>query len=159
MIDDKVADYVQDVLAESDETVIIGRDNFIQDNYSTDRIYTDSLAPRQNLGSSEVFDSVAENMKYKTTYKQIFTVDFVGPNAETNANNFINLQSSERGVLSRETNQFNVLLGNNLTNIKDQKGNEYYNRYQLEIMVIFTEETQIDVPRFDEAQYVLTVDL
>ena len=159
MINVLVANYVKDVLQFDETKIIIGRLNFIQDNYSTDRIYIDTLAPRQNLGSSEKFDDVLEKMKYVTTFKQVFTIDFIGENLDTNVNDFINLQNSERAILASEQNSIRVLLSNNINNVKDLKGKIYYNRTQLEIMVTFSEETQIDVPRFDTAQTVLTIDL
>jgi len=159
MINVLVANYVRDVLQFDETKIIIGRLNFIQDNYSTDRIYIDTLAPRQNLGSNENFDGDLETMKYITTFKQVFTIDFIGPALDTNVNDFINLQNSERAILASEENSIRVLLSNNINNVKDLKGKIYYNRTQLEIMVTFSEQTEIDVPRFDTAQTVLTIDL
>lgn len=159
MINVLVANYVRDVLQFNETKIVLGRLNFIQDNYTTDRIYIDTLAPRQNLGSNEKFDDVLEKMKYITTFKQVFTIDFIGENLDTNVNDFINLQNSERAILASEENSIRVLLSNNINNVKDLKGKIYYNRTQLEIMVTFSEQTEIDVPRFDTAQTVLTIDL
>jgi hypothetical protein len=97
-------------------------------------------------------------MTYATTYKQIFTIDFIGSNSETNVNDFVNLQNSERAYTSSKNESISVLIGNNINKIKDQKGKEYYNRYQVEVMVYFYEQTQISQDRFDEAQTVYLID-
>jgi hypothetical protein len=158
MIDIKIAKYVTDVLLFDSSKVIISRENFVLNDFADNKIFIDTIANRQNLGSNEIFDGTNENMTYVTTYKQIFTIDFIGSGAETNVNDFVNLQNSERAYTSSKNESISVLIGNNINKIKDQKGNEYYNRYQVEVMVYFYEQTQISQDRFDEAQTVYLID-
>jgi hypothetical protein len=158
MIDIKIAKYVTDILLFDSSKVIISRENFVLNDFADNKIFIDTIANRQNLGSNEIFDDTNENMTYVTNYKQIFTIDFIGSNAETNVNDFLNLQNSERAYTSSKNESISVLIGNNINKIKDQKGNEYYNRYQVEVMVYFYEQTQISQDRFDEAQTVYLID-
>jgi hypothetical protein len=158
MIDIKIAKYVTDVLLFDSSKVIISRENFVLNDFVDNKIFIDTIANRQNLGSNEIFDDTNENMTYVTTYKQIFTIDFIGSDAETNVNDFLNLQNSERAYTSSKNESISVLIGNNINKIKDQKGKEYYNRYQVEVMVYFYEQTQISQDRFDEAQTVYLID-
>lgn len=158
MIDIKIAKYVTDVLLFDPSKVIISRENFVLNDLIDNKIFIDTIANRLNLGSNEIFDGTNENMTYATTYKQIFTIDFIGSNAETNVNDFLNLQNSERAYTSSKNESISVLIGNNINKIKDQKGKEYYNRYQVEVMVYFYEQTQISQDRFDEAQTVYLID-
>jgi hypothetical protein len=158
MIDIKIAKYVTDVLLFDSSKVIISRENFVLNDFADNKIFIDTIANRLNLGSNEIFDGTNENMTYVTTYKQIFTIDFIGSDAETNVNDFLNLQNSERAYTSSKNESISVLIGNNINKIKDQKGKEYYNRYQVEVMVYFYEQTQISQDRFDEAQTVYLID-
>jgi hypothetical protein len=158
MIDIKIAKYVTDVLLFDSSKVIISRENFVLNDFADNKIFIDTIANRLNLGSNEIFDDTNENMTYVTTYKQIFTIDFIGSDAETNVNDFLNLQNSERAYTSSKNESISVLIGNNINKIKDQKGKEYYNRYQVEVMVYFYEQTQISQDRFDEAQTVYLID-
>lgn len=144
----KVCDYIKDLMPFSEDKIIIGRTNFNVDDFSDDIIIVDvlNLVP---TARNQTYNGTTEIMSYSTTSKINVTIDFFGANAFDNAIKFLNLQSSQKAIELQNSLLIGLFHSKNLKNLMEKVGTTYFNRYQLELVVISTSTTSISTLRID----------
>lgn len=147
MILTKIAQYVSDL---GFDNIILGRLNYNNIDFNNDLIVVDTLAINM-LGSSDAYDGDTEVIAYATKYKGVFTVNFYGDNADTNASDFINKCRSQSGYDSEVSNGITVYKPTTITDLRTQEGTQYFNRYEVELTVMYFISTDIDTLRIDTA--------
>jgi len=149
-----VADFVVAVTGLDDDEVIIGRENYLEIDFNTNIIIVDGLLFTP-IGRTNNYDGTEEELNYSVRNKVICTLDFYGTNALTNANKFFARLDSQEAYEFKRDNQIEVFHNTSLTNVKELQGISTYERWQVEIMVKYTEQFTDDVLRIDTLQYQL----
>ena len=152
-----VAEFVTTVTALAEDKVIVGRANYKNVNFNDNIAIVDSLISTP-VGRSNGFDGDTEQLTYTVKNKASFTIDFYGINAETNAIKFIARLNSQEAYEFKRDNDIEVFHNTTMTNVKDIQGKTVYNRFQVEIMVKYTEEFIDEVLRIDTAEYTIITD-
>ena len=144
-----IADYITDLMSVGASKVIVGRENATQETFSNDYIVVDTLTTTPQSHSRE-YDWDAEKETRITSLQGSFTIEFYGDNAEVNANKFVNIQSSQLGKGLQK--QYNITLyrPSSINNLKQQAGNKYFNRFEIEIMIQYNQSFEIDTLRIEK---------
>lgn len=150
MILDKLANYITELMAFDETKILIGRENATQDNFSQDYIVVDILAPATNISNGRDYNSDTEKEKLNTTQLGSFTLEFYGTNGYTNVNKFINLQLSQQGKDLQKLHDLTVYRASSINNLKQVIGNKHFDRYEIEVMVLYNESLEIDTLRIEE---------
>ena len=137
MILDKLANYITELMTFDETKVLIGRENATQNNFSQDYIVVDILAPSTNISNGRDYNSVTEKEKLNTVQSGSFTLEFYGTSGSTNVNKFINLQLSQKGRDLQKTHELTVYKASNINNLKQIVGNKHFDRYEIEVMVLY----------------------
>ena len=143
--------FVVALMQYKDQKVALGRYNVDQLDFSDDLIVLDELAASET-GSGYTYDGDTEQMTYQTAHKGVFTFDFYGDNAYTNAHKFKNLLKSQRSFDLSSLYDFTIYHASQITNLKDVHGVTNYNRYQVEVTAIYYETYTESLLRIDTAQ-------
>ena len=148
-----IAQYVTIVSGLSEDKVIIARENYLNSNFNNNIAVVDSLV-NKTIGRKNDYDGSddIEEMTYITYFKSQMTIDFYGSNALSNANKFIARLNSQEAHEFKRDNNIEIFHNKTITNVKEMQGKTTYNRFQLEIVVKYTEIFIEDVLRIDEAQ-------
>ena len=150
----KVASFVTAVTELDADKVIIARGNYLKTDFNDDIVVVDMLISTP-AGRSNDFNGEDEKLTYMVRNKATFTLDFFGTNALTNANKFIARLNSQQAYEFKRDNQIEVFHNTVLTNVKKIQGKTVYDRYQVEIMVKYSEQFTEDVLRIDTVEYTI----
>lgn len=142
----------------NDNTVKIKktRANHKKTDFTKPLILIDNLGNAQRVGSSDNFNGTSEVMTYADYYKQTFTFDFYGSGAYDLATRFLALLRSQRSFDLQQTNNLTFYRASTIQNLKQLTGSTYFERYQIEVVVSYWDNVEIDTLRIDEAQIELT---
>lgn len=151
MILDRIHAYVVGLMEFNAQKVIQARYNVENVNYKDDLILIDVLSTAPT-GSSNIYDGTLESMKYATQYKGIFTFDFYGTNAYANAYKFSNLLKSQSSFELASDNLLSIYHASTVTDLKNLQGAKFYERYQIEVSIMYFEDTDVATLRIDTAQ-------
>jgi len=149
-----LGDFVKEILTYDESKIIIARTDYIGVDFNDDIIVIDMLNASP-VGRSNSFDGDNEKMDYVVKNKAVFTIDFYGESALLNGNTFIARLNSQLAYEFARDNQIEVYHNTSLINIKKLQGKTTYDRYQVEIMVKYSEQLQDDVRRIDTAEYTI----
>jgi hypothetical protein len=144
-----VCDFVKDLMPFDASKIIQGRSNFQVVDFSDDIVIVDVLTMSPS-NSIEKYDYENEIMTYSNAIKGVFTIDFFGDNALSNASKFVNLQSSQKSIELQTDLNIGVFHSKSVKNLKEQVGTNYYQRYQIELVVYGIVETDVEVLRIDK---------
>ena len=157
MINIKIANYVQSLMNDENLIIIVGRENYENIDFNQDIILIDSLTPARNVSALDSYDGLNEKETFTTYFNQLFTFDFYGNNAYTNANKFIALLRSEKASWYLKDNNISMLNSNSIIDLKDLLGTDYTNRYQVEVSVNYFVSTIIDTLRIDNVDWEISL--
>ncbi len=131
--------------------VIIARENDLESDFNANIIVVDFLT-NTPIGRVRKYDSTAETMTYTVYNKPQLTIDFYGQSASTNSIKFIALLDSQTAYEYKRDNQIEVMHNKTNTNIKQVQGVTNYDRFQVEIVVKYTDEFTESILRIDTVQ-------
>lgn len=134
--------------------VIIARENYLETDFNNDIILVDMLSASP-IGRSDGFNGDAESITYTVKYKAVFTLDFYGTQGLDNANKFIARLNSQTAYEFKRDNDIEVFHNTNILNIKQIQGKSNYDRFQVEIMVKYSQQFTEAVLRIDTAEYTI----
>lgn len=149
MILEKIADYVTSVMEYDEENVLIGRDNINLKDFERNIIVVDFLGRPQSMSNERKYDYDLEEETFCTIFNGSFTVEFYGDNSYINVNKFINLSNSQRSKDYQKTNEITVFKSKGFNDLKQVVGNRYFERYEVEILVQYSESLTIDTYRIE----------
>lgn len=144
-----LADYATSLMDFDETKVIVGRENATQETFANDYIVVDTLATTPTSHNRE-YDWDLEKENRITSLQGTFTLEFYGPNAETNAYKFINIVSSQKGKDLQKTNEITIYRPSSVNNLKQLAGNKYFDRIEIEIVVQYNQSFEIDTLRIEE---------
>lgn len=144
-----LCDFIKDLMPFDASKIVQGRSNYQVVDFSDDIVIVDVLTMSPS-NSIEKYDYENEIMTYSNSIKGIFTIDFFGDNSLSNATRFVNLQSSQKSIELQSTLRIGVFHSKSIKNLKEQVGTNYYQRYQIELVVYGITETEVEVLRIEE---------
>jgi hypothetical protein len=145
--------FVRDLLAQPESDVVqIGRENFRRDDFLALQIVIDSIGASTMVGSSEDYDSTNEVMKYSQVWKMPCIVNFYGTSSFQEAVKFSALVQSQAGYELQRDAGLSVFEVGALNDLRFLSGEQYSERYELELNIRFTIAEDVSTLRIDEAQ-------
>lgn len=157
MINIQVADFTKALMNNEDLIIILGRENFENVDFTQDIILIDSLTPTRNISSTDSYNGTDEIQTFTTYFNQLFTLDFYGNNAYTNANKFIALLRSEKANWYLKDYNLSMMNVNSMIDLKDLLGTDYTNRYQVEVSVNYYVNVDVETLRIDSVEWELSL--
>lgn len=148
-----LAKYIRDLLVLPEAQISIGRTNKRQENTQQLLIVVDALASTDLISASQVFDGANEVMTIYSSYATPMTVNFYGDDAKETLDRFLGLSMAQVGVNLRTVMAIDVLLANRITDLRNLDGEQYSERYELELTL--QHYTAIETPtlRIDTAEF------
>jgi hypothetical protein len=150
MIDEKICDYISDIMDFYPDRVVIGYSNINKVSDREDYISLTSSGVDLQLGSSRTYDSNTEKEQFVTYFKKRATVTFFGENAESNAYRFINIQNSQVSRDAQKKYEITFLKGGGVNSLKNQIGDYFISTYEIEVMIQYSSSLEIDTKRIEE---------
>lgn len=157
MISIQVADFTKALMNDEDLIIILGRENFENVDFAKDLILIDSLTVARNISSTDSYNGTDEIQTFTTYFSQLFTLDFYGDNAYSNANKFIALLRSEKANWYLKDYNLSMMNANSIVDLKDLLGTDYTNRYQVEVSVNYFVNVDIETLRIDSVNYAISL--
>ena len=157
MINIQIADFTKALMNDEDLIIILGRENFENVDFTKDLILIDSLTPAKNISAMDSYNGTSEIQTFTTYFNQLFTLDFYGDNAYTNANKFVALLRSEKANWYLKDYNLSMLNANSIIDLKDLLGTDYVSRYQIEVSVNYFVNVDIGTLKIDTINYEITL--
>lgn len=151
----QLALFIRDLLEIPESQIKPGRRGFVRDDFTSLQIVPDSLGAGQRLNSAQSFDGDLERMTYAQQWLFPCTIDFYGDGAYTTATQFSLLAQSQKGYELQRDRGVTIFEAGALTDVKLLTGEQYSERYQLELNVQITLSAEVDTLRIDELQSTL----
>lgn len=140
-------------------SVMIGRENFPQDNFKYDLVVLDQLGDSGRASGDEYFDGVDEVMSYTDRYKTTITIECLGDNAHDNANRLAGMLRSQAAFDKKMALGFTVYRVSSIADIKHLTGQQYGNRVQMSVIAEDSRTVDVETLRIDTAELtILTED-
>lgn len=146
-----LAKFARDLLGISEQLIRLGRHNFTQDEMTRQYVVIDVLS-LVRVSESESFDGVAEEMEYGDIWRGTFTLDFYGDGAYNRAKEFGRLARSQRAAELKRSLGLTVYRAGTAQNVAQLTGQQYGDRWQIEIVIDVSESTLVETLRIDDAQ-------
>lgn len=147
-----VAIFVRDLLSYDEQLIRIGRQNFEREDFETAYIVVDTLTAHGRAASEEQYDGTAEVAAYSDIWRSTVLIDFYGPGAYDRAAEFSGRCRSQAAYDLRHSLGVDMYRPSGIVDVAALTGQQYGERYQLEIVVMYTTTTNIDTLRIDTAQ-------
>lgn len=144
---------IRDLLQHSENLIQFGRVNFEQQQFETNYIVIDALGPETPLTRSQSFDAEVEKMTYSARVSKPLTVDFYGFGAYANAAKFMQLVKSQASYNLQQTNGITLYGARAMTDLKQLTGQQYGERYQIELTAHYSPAQIADILRIDSAEF------
>lgn len=157
MINIQIADFTKALMNDINLIIILGRENFENVDFTKDLILIDSLTPAKNISATDSYNGTSEIQTFTTYFNQLFTLDFYGDNAYSNANKFVALLRSEKANWYLKDYNLSMLNANSIIDLKDLLGTDYVSRYQIEVSVNYFVNVDIGTLKIDTINYEITL--
>lgn len=144
--------FARDLLDLPEKDIILGRENELRKNFSALQVAVDALGDAKPVSSGKTYNSSTEMMTHHTKYRQVITLNFYGDAAYTQAKKFAVLANSQRAYEIQRDGGFSVKQVGAVRDLKFLVGNDYSNRYELEVVVEFNEVVDVETKRIDTLQ-------
>lgn len=144
--------FVRDLLGHDEALIKIGRMGDNIEDFTTDYIGIDSLAPATRLSISEQFDGDAEEINHSQNWRIPVTISFYGDNAWENVTKLVLLSSSQAGFDLQKKHGLGFFIARDITDVKILTGQQYGNRYEVMVNVQYNINIDIDTLRIDTAR-------
>lgn len=149
-----LAKYTRDLLQQPEQTVVIlGRRNVPRGDASDLQIVIDQLAPATPITDTQSYDGEAEIMTVTQLWRSVMTVDFYGDEGYDQAIKFITLNRHQTGLELKQALGIDLHNVGQLQDLKLLQGEQYSERYQIEVTMIYNISNDISTLRIDTAQF------
>ena len=148
----QTAIFIRDLLDYDEQLIRIGRIDHDIEDFTTAYIGVDVLGQSMRLSSGKGYDGETEVMTYAQNWRAPVTVTFYGDGAWDRANKFALLTSSQKGFELQQAQGIGVLLASGITDVKILAGQQYGERQELTLNVLYSVSVDIDTLRIDTAQ-------
>lgn len=154
-----LAIFVRDLLVQPEGSVIVlGRVNMRRDDYKTLQIVIDDVVALGRISSSETYDPTTENMQYNQQLTSSATVDFYGDGAYDESVKFVTTIASQRGSELQRDSFIDVLQQSAITDLKMLAGDEYSERFQVAVNIVYNIAYNESILRIDTTDFSVITD-
>lgn len=144
--------YVRDLLALAEGTVVvIGRTNVKRNNTSALQVVVDQLATSVPITDTQRYDGTGEIMHIDMVWSGVMTLDFMGATAYNEAVRFVTLHRHQQGHDLRVLHGIDLGMVSGITDLKILQGEQYSERYQVELTMTYGVGAPIPTKRIDTA--------
>lgn len=149
----QLAIYTRDLLTLPEGVVVImGRTNIPRGaDTETLQISVDQLAQSTPLTDSYTYDGQGEVMAMNQLWRALMTIDFMGDDAYNQVTRFIALNRHQKGFELKQALEIDLQLVSGITDLKMLQGQQYSERYQIELTMMHNISLDIDTKRIDTA--------
>lgn len=144
---------IRNLLQHSESLIQFGRVNFEREQFEQNYIVIDGLGPEVPLTRSQTYDANTEEMTYSARVSKPITIDFYGFNAYANAAKFSQMVKSQRCYDLQQTNGITLYGARAITDLKQLTGQQYGERYQIELTAHYSPAQIADILRIDSAEF------
>jgi stage V sporulation protein SpoVS len=145
--------YTRDLLELAEGSVVImGRVNIERGDTDALQISVDQLATSTPLTDSERYDGAAEIMHVDQTWSSVMTIDFMGADAYNQVIRFVTLNRHQKGHELKESLGIDLQIVSGITDLKILQGEQYSERYQIEVTMMHNIGAAIETLRIDSAE-------
>ncbi|MDF1593748.1 MAG: hypothetical protein P1P89_19750 [Desulfobacterales bacterium] len=144
--------FIRDLLGYSEQLIRIGRMDFDIQDFTMEYIGVDSLGQSQRLSSGEGYDGATEIMTYAQNWRAPITVSFYGDNAWYMANKFALLIKSQKSFELQQAQGIGILQASGITDVKILAGQQYGERQEITLNVLYNVSEDVATKRIDTAQ-------
>lgn len=150
----ELAKFTRDLLSIPESKIKIGRKNFKRTDFKSLQLVIDQISPSSQLSRNRDYDGSdgVESMQYSVFYQAPCTIDFYGDTAFSTAQTFILSLNTQLSYELQRDMQLTVYQASNLIDVALLTGEQYSERYQLELNIQLTLTHDVDTKRIDEAQ-------
>jgi hypothetical protein len=117
------------------------------------QIAIDQLATATPKSDSQRFDGSAETLHVGQIWQAVMTIDFYGAEAYNQSINFITLNRSQRGEDLKMALGADIGIVSGLKDLGLLQGEQYSERYQIEVSIMFNVTAAIATRRIDTAEF------
>lgn len=143
--------FVRDLLGMPEGSVVqLGRKNFRRDDFTGLQIVIDSISPFEMVGTSEKYES--EVITYTQAWRGPCIINFYGDAAYSEAVKFSALIQSQAGYELQRDLGVSVYEVGTISDLRFITGEQYSERYEIELNIRFTTSENVSTLRIDEAQ-------
>jgi hypothetical protein len=146
-----LAKYTRDLLEQPEGVVVLSRSNMPRPDTAALQIAIDQLATATPKSDSQRFD--AETLHVGQLWQAVMTIDFYGAEAYNQAIKFITLNRSQRGEDLKMTLGVDIGIVSGLKDLGLLQGEQYSERYQIEVSIMFNVTAAIATRRIDTAEF------
>ena len=143
---------ILDLLDYNEQLIKRAEVNDVRLDGETDYIVVNSLSPAQARTKGSQYDGEEEKLTLSSGYRMPVTVDFYGTGAYTNANKFQLMLKTDKARELQIVNQITVTAVSDIADVKQLTGQQYVNRYQITLNLLYNESVVLDTLRIDESQ-------
>lgn len=140
---------VRDLLPHDEQLIRLGRDNFEQEEMDDAYIVVDSLAGSK-IGNTQSYAD--EVLSVGDVWSLAVTLDFYGTGAYDRVRRFALIFKSQQAAELARNLGITTHSAKNLQNVKQLTGQQYGERWQIEVAVWSSDQVNIDTLRIDETQ-------
>ena len=147
---DTLRKFVRDLLGYDQALIRKGRANFDREVFERGYIIVDEGVQNKKYTQRQ-YDSEAERQTISVNYVGDFTIDFFGDPARMNGDVFVGLLKSQESKNLQRTLGITIYQPSTLTNLRFLAGTDFGERYQLNLIMRYNVEHEVDLLRIDRA--------
>ena len=137
----------------AETTIALGRTNKPRGDTQALQIVIDTLAPSVALTDTSEYDGNTEAMEITQVWQSVMTVDFMGATAYNKAIEFITKNRHQLGFDLKRSLGIDIGAVGQLQDLKFLQGEQYSERYQVQLTMTYNVTADIETLRIDTAQY------
>lgn len=145
-----LAMFIRDLLQQPEGSVIVlGRTNTTRKDMTSLQIAVDQLSQATPLGDASEFDGGNETTTISQTMRGTFTIDFLGTQGYTQAMRYMALQRTQMAQDLQRALGVSIGIATRVTDLKLLTGQQYSERYQIEVNMIYNNVLTVPTNRID----------
>ena len=148
----KVCQFTKQLLDYEHDLILRGRENFEKIDFSQDYIVVDELVSIEESTTEKFIGEESRFLKVLNMTASM-TIDFYGSNALSNAQKWATIKNLQFGKELQQGLRINLKNVSSIRNLKSLTGTQYNNRYQVECVVWFNVEHEIEINPIEGLQF------
>lgn len=150
--------YLRDLLEHDEQLIRFDHIDQAQVDPLTNYIVINDSGQNSTLSNGTKFDGDSEIMRHDQSRTSVITLEFYGKDAQVNVERFCSLNHSEKARQLLLKRDLTVYVPTSALNIKQLLGNQYGNRWHLEIRVSYNVSAELEVLRIDTPNFTIIED-
>lgn len=154
----EMARYIRDLLEHDEQLIKFDHIDQTQVDPQTNYIVINDSGINTTLSNSSSYDPELEIMTRNQSRNASIKLEFYGTDAQANVERFCVLNNSEKARQLKLKRDITVYTPSTALNLKSLLGNQYGNRWHLDILIEYTISAELEVLRVDTPNEQITED-